>query len=702
MPAQKTYNASDIEVLTGLDPVRKRPGMYTDTASPNFLAQEVIDNSVDEAVAGYANRIEVTLHPDGSLSVEDNGRGMPTDIHPEHRRPGAELILTTLHAGAKFGQSAYYHSGGLHGVGISVVNALSTFLDAEICRAGKRWLVGCQNGDIVHPLKEVGSCSKSRTGTKVRFMPDGSYFDRADFSPNWLAALLRAKAVLLSGLTTRLIVLPQGETQSWQYQDGLQDYLVSLLPQVGDLPSKPLYQHFETGEIKAEWVLSWLPGETSLPNESYVNLVPTVQGGTHVNGLRSGMLEAVREYCEFRDLLPRSVRLTVEDVCRNCAWVLSLRMNEPRFTGQTKERLASREIVSIVTAAVRDALSAWLLKHTSEGDRIVALVIENALQRQRQAKATERKRLSAATTLPGKLADCISTNIEETELFLVEGDSAGGSAKQARDRHYQAILPLRGKILNSWEVDSDAVLASKEVHDISVAVGIMPGAAADSGRLRYGRICILADADPDGRHIATLLCALFLKHFRSLVEAGRIFVVMPPLFRVSVGGKVSYALDSEERDKLVRSLKNHSGKLQVQRFKGLGEMNPQQLRETAMKPGNRRLLKLTLAGDGDEMLDMLLARKRAADRRSWLENCGNRSALHGMSASDDQQDVAASGDQQAVAAPGDQQEVAAPGDQQEVAASGDQQAVAASGDQQEVAVKADTPAAAGQAALDFA
>ena len=630
MSSERRYQAEHIQVLTGLDPVRKRPGMYTDTTSPDHLAQELIDNSVDEAIAGHADRIRVTLHKDGSLSVEDNGRGMPVDIHPEHGKSGVELILTTLHAGAKFNQDQYRYSGGLHGVGVSVVNALAKILEVEVRREGQVWRMGFKNGAVATPLKVVDSCGQRNTGTQVRMMPDHQYFDSGSFSPDWLATLLRAKAVLCPGLETILVDEAGGSRENWQYEDGLQDYLAIALPvQPDPLPARPLVSHVETEIGRIDWALAWVPEETDLPAESYVNLVPTVQGGTHVSGLRNGLLEALREYCDYRNLSAKGLKISADDVVANCAWVLSVHMIEPRFTGQTKERLASRECTAPVAAAVRNMLSAWLLKHTDEGDQIAALVTANAEKRRRNSRAVARKRLTGGVALPGKLADCSGIDAEETELFLVEGDSAGGSARQARDRKLQAILPLRGKILNTWEADAREALASREIHDLSVAIGMAPGAPMDQSKLRYGKICILADADSDGRHIATLLCALFVKHFRPLVEAGRVFVVMPPLYRIAAGQTLRYALDEAEKDEIVAELQSGRAKIEVQRFKGLGEMNPSQLRQTAMVAESRRLVQLVLEPDGvsESMLDKLLARNRAADRRSWLEQYGDRGGL---------------------------------------------------------------------------
>ncbi|BFM14036.1 DNA topoisomerase IV subunit B [Maricurvus nonylphenolicus] len=620
------YSAEDIEVLTGLDPVKKRPGMYTETTRPNHLAQEVIDNSVDEALAGHCKNIEVILHKDHSITVSDDGRGMPVDIHPEQGKPGVEVILSTLHAGGKFSNDNYQFSGGLHGVGVSVVNALSKVLEVTIKREGSVHRIGFRNGDKASDLEVVDSCGKRNTGTSIRFLPDPQYFDSHKFSISRMRHVLRAKAVLCPGLTVIFKDEQSGETDKWYYEDGLKDYLVAATDGWESLPADPFVGSF-TGETEAaDWAVQWLPEGGELTQESYVNLIPTAQGGTHVNGLRTGLLEAMREFCEFRNLLPRGVKLTPDDIWNNCCFVLSSKLADPQFSGQTKERLSSREAAAFVSGVAKDAFGLWLNQHTEEGDKLAEFCISNAQKRVRSSKKVARKKVTQGPALPGKLADCSSGDSERSELFLVEGDSAGGSAKQARDREFQAIMPLRGKILNTWEVDSAEVLASQEVHDISVALGLDPG-SDELDKLRYNKICILADADSDGLHIATLLCALFVRHFKPMVAAGHVYVAMPPLYRIDVGKEVFYALDEGEKQGVIDRIKaeKKKGTVNVQRFKGLGEMNPLQLRETTMDPDTRRLVQLTIepGDDTNAMLDMLLAKKRASDRKSWLEDKGN-------------------------------------------------------------------------------
>ena len=620
------YDAADIEVLTGLDPVRRRPGMYTDTSRPNHLVQEVVDNSVDEALAGHASRIEVTLHDDGSVEVTDDGRGMPVDIHPEQGRPGVEVILSTLHAGGKFSDKNYQFSGGLHGVGVSVVNALSERLEVTVKRDGQIHHMVFAGGDKVSDLAVVGACAKRETGTSVRFWPDPRYFDSPRLALPRLKHLLRAKAVLCGGLTMAFCDAASGETETWHYRDGLGDYLLSATADAAPLPAQPFTGRFAAAQAAVDWAVQWLPEGGELLQESYVNLIPTAQGGTHVNGFRTGLLEALREFCEFRNLLPRGLRLAPEDVWERVAYVLSAKLAEPQFSGQTKERLSSREAASFVGGVVKDAFSLWLNQHTAEAERLAELCIASAQARMKSARQVARKKVTAGPALPGKLADCTAGDPAQSEIFLVEGDSAGGSAKQARSREFQAVMPLRGKILNTWEVDGAEVLASQEVHDIAVALGIEPGSGDLSG-LRYHRVCILADADSDGAHIATLLCALFVRHFRPLVAAGHVFVAMPPLYRVDLGNDTWYALDDDERRGILERIEaeKRRGKPQITRFKGLGEMNPMQLRETTMAPDTRRLVQLTLAEGDDthDLLDMLLAKKRAGDRKSWLETKGD-------------------------------------------------------------------------------
>ncbi|MEH6626121.1 MAG: DNA topoisomerase IV subunit B [Motiliproteus sp.] len=623
-----TYNAAAIEVLSGLDPVRKRPGMYTETDRPNHLAQEVIDNSVDEALAGHADRIDVTLFKDGSLSVSDNGRGMPVDIHPEHGVSGIELILTRLHAGGKFNNDNYQFSGGLHGVGVSVVNALSQMLEVTIKRDGSVYRIGFANGDKVSDLEVVDTVGKRNTGTEVRFLADPKYFDSPKYSRSKLRHMLRAKAVLCPGLQVTFTDLSGSEKSKdeWLYLDGLCDYLKAATQLDETLPLEPFIGVLKGDFEAVDWAVQWLPDGGALTTESYVNLIPTVQGGTHVNGFRTGLLEAIREFCEFRNLLPRGVKLTTEDIWERCCYVLSVKMQDPQFSGQTKERLSSRQIAAFVTGTVKDAFSLWLNKHTEQGEQLAELAINNAQKRMRSRKKVVRKKITQGPALPGKLADCSSADAMKSELFLVEGDSAGGSAKQARDREFQAVMPLRGKILNTWEVESGEILSSQEIHDISVAIGVDPASDNLEG-LRYGKICVLADADSDGLHIATLLCALFLRHFKPVVMAGHIHVAMPPLYRIDVGKEVYYALDEAEKtgilDRIIAEKKR--GKINVQRFKGLGEMNPLQLRETTMAADTRRLVQLHVdAGDEThELMDMLLAKKRSGDRKTWLQKKGN-------------------------------------------------------------------------------
>ncbi|GMQ87964.1 MAG: DNA topoisomerase IV subunit B [Gammaproteobacteria bacterium] len=620
------YDSASIEVLSGLDPVRKRPGMYTDTTRPNHLAQEVIDNGVDEAIAGYASKIEVTVFKDGSLQVKDNGRGMPVDIHPEEGVSGAEVILTRLHAGGKFSGKNYQFAGGLHGVGVSVVNALSKQLEVWVRRDGKEYNLAFRKGEKISGLDEVGKVGRQNTGTTLRFWPDPAFFDSAKFSLPRLKHILRAKAVLCPGLEVDLFDEKSGKAESWHYEDGLRDYLVDALGKSSCVPEEPFVGKFEGNSEAAEWALVWLPDSGELVTESYVNLIPTVQGGTHINGLRGGLTEAIREFCEFRSLLPRGIKITPDDVWERCTYILSVKLIDPQFSGQTKERLSSRECAAFVSGVVKDAFSLWLNQHTEAGEQIAQLAIQNAQRRQRAGKKVVRKKVTSGPALPGKLADCASNDLQRSELFLVEGDSAGGSAKQARDREYQAIMPLRGKILNTWEVDPAEVLESQTVHDITLAIGAEPG-SDDLKNLRYGKICILADADSDGAHIATLLCALFLRHFRPLVEAGHVYVAMPPLYRIDVGKQVFYALDDAEQKGILDRIaaEKIKGKINVQRFKGLGEMNPMQLRETTIDPDTRRLVQLTVqAGDNShKTLDLLLAKNRSSDRRSWLEKNGN-------------------------------------------------------------------------------
>ena len=623
------YSANEITVLKDLEPVQLRPGMYTDTTRPNHLAQEVIDNSVDEALAGFATKIEVILHKDQSIEVTDNGRGMPVDIHPVEKVSGVEVILSKLHAGGKFSNKNYTISGGLHGVGISVVNALSERVDVTVKRNGEVYKIAFENGKKVEDLTVIGTCGRRTTGTTVHFKPNPKYFDSEKFSVSRLRHLLRAKAVLCSGLEIKFIDKVNDTEDTWLYQDGLNDYLMEAVNGLVTLPEQPFIGEFKGEKEAVSWALLWLPEGGELIGESYVNLIPTALGGTHVNGLRQGLLDAMREFCEFRNLLPRGVKLTADDLWDRCAYVLSLKMQDPQFAGQTKERLSSRQSAVFIGGVVKDAFSLWLNQNVQTAELLADMAISSAQRRLRAAKKVVRKKLVSGPALPGKLADCSSQDLNLTELFLVEGDSAGGSAKQAREREYQAILPLRGKILNTWEVSPEQVLASQEVHDIAVALGIDPD-NDDLSQLRYGKVCILADADSDGLHIATLLCALFLRHFPKLVERGHVYVAMPPLYRIDLGKEVFYALDESEKEAILDRLKGKKGKPNVQRFKGLGEMNPMQLRETTMDPNTRRLVQLTFEAQGEESqetmetMDMLLAKKRAEDRKNWLQAKGDQ------------------------------------------------------------------------------
>ena len=622
----KEYTSESIEVLSGLEPVRKRPGMYTDTSNPNHLIAEVVDNSVDEALAGHAKQISVLLSKDGSITVEDDGRGMPVDIHPEEKVPGVELIFTRLHAGAKFSNKDYTFSGGLHGVGVSVVNALSKKLNAEIKRDGKKHEIQFKGGEISKPLKVIDSVGQRNTGTKITFYPDEAFLDTTKISVKNLKYSLKAKAVLCSGLTINFIDKIANEKETWCFVDGLGDYLKKSLDSEL-LPSDPVEGEFSDGEQGLSWATAW---SNKILTESYVNLIPTIEGGTHEAGLRSGITESIREFCSLRNLIPKGIKLTQEDVMKDCSFILSAKIKDPQFTGQTKEKLSSKDFQATATSIIKDAFSLWLNQETEAAEKIALLSIDNAQERSKQVKKVERKKITKGPTLPGKLTDCVSADDNETELFLVEGESAGGSAKQARDRNFQAVMSLKGKILNTWEVDTGSITQSQEVKDISLALGLEPG-CSDLNGLRYGKVCILADADSDGAHIATLLCALFLRHFRPLVEAGKVFVAQPPLYRVDQGKEVFYALDDEEKDDLVKQLgkKNKSKKIEVQRFKGLGEMNPGQLRETTMIKDSRKLVKLTLdqPTKSISMMDMLLSKKRAADRKTWLEDKGNLATL---------------------------------------------------------------------------
>lgn len=621
------YNGDSIEVLEGLEPVRRRPGMYTDTTRPNHLGMEVIDNSVDEALAGYADKIEVILHKDQSLEVADNGRGMPVDIHSVEKVPAVELIFGKLHAGGKFSNKNYAFSGGLHGVGVSVVNALSTKLEAEIKRGGKVYAIGYADGVKVEELHEIGEVGRRNTGTRIHFWPNPKYFDSPTFAVKSLVHLLKAKAVLCSGLTITFKDLNTGESDSWCYKGDLGDYISTVLTDTEMLPATPFTGKFEGDGSMVEWAVVWEQTARVSLNESFVNLIPTPQGGTHVNGLRQGLTDAMRDFCRIHNLLPRNVSLIPDDVWDKCCYVLSVKMPEPQFSGQTKEKLSSRDCAMFVANAARDSFSLWLNANIEEAKQIAELCLEAANKRLRSSRTVVRKKATSGPTLPGKLKDCTCGEPMRSELFLVEGDSAGGSANSARDRDYQAVLPLRGKILNTWEKDTDELFESQCIHDIAVAVGLEPDSDDLSG-MRYGKVCILADADSDGLHIGTLICALFTKHFKKVVEAGHLYVAMPPLYRVSSKQKTFYALDEEERDKIIASLSRKRLNYEVTRFKGLGEMNPEQLKETTMNPATRRLVQLTLNDDNKKhaltIMDMLLSKKRAADRREWLELNGNQ------------------------------------------------------------------------------
>ncbi len=628
---KQKYTSEAIEVLSGLEPVRRRPGMYTDTTNPNHLAHEAIDNSVDEAMEGHASRIDVIFYKDGSLEVIDNGRGMPVDTHPGEKVSGVELILTRLHSGAKFSNKQYRFSGGLHGVGISVVNALSKRLEVNIKRDGKLYSMKFAQGEKTSKLEAAklplpAKGETQATGTSIRFWPEEKYFDSARFAINKLKHTLRAKAVLCPGLHVTFFDEQHNQKEEWYYEAGLANYLMETIGKTSHIPDGPFVGSFAGNTEMADWAVIWLPEKTEVLAESYVNLVPTPQGGTHVSGLRLGLLEALREFCEYRNLLPRGIKLTADDLWEQCAHIISVKLQEPQFSGQTKERLSSRECATFVSGVVKDAFSLWLNQHVNEAELIASLAIANAEKRLKAAQIVVRKKVTAGPALPGKLVDCSQQDPALCELFLVEGDSAGGSAKQARNREFQAILPLRGKILNTWEVPSTEIFASQAIHDIAIAIGAETN-SADLKGLRYGKICILADADSDGSHIATLLCALFTKHFRPLVEAGHVYIAMPPLFRIDYGKEVYYALDEAEKQGILDRIaaEHKKSKPNILRFKGLGEMNPMQLRETTMDPNTRRLVQLVLKSQdkADEMLDMLLSKKRAADRKSWLEGKGN-------------------------------------------------------------------------------
>jgi len=622
----KNYDSESIEVLSGLDPVRKRPGMYTDTSCPNHLIQEVLDNSIDEALAGHCAKIKVTLCKEGSVSVTDDGRGMPVDIHPAHKVSGVELIMCKLHAGAKFSGEDYNFSGGLHGVGVSVVNALSKNLSVEIKRESHRYEMSFEGGEKTSDLKKVGDIGPRNTGTSISFLPDPQYFETIKIDKSSLKHLLKAKAVLCPGLTIEYHDDKKNEKISWNYENGLISYLSESSGDIELLLEESISCSKLGDDNALDFVLNWSTKPAkNLMNESYVNLIPTAQGGSHLNGFKAGLLESVKEFCEFRNLIPKGLKITADDVVQHSTFIISSKLKNPQFAGQTKERLDSKEHQAFVNSTTKDILSIWFNQHTEEGEKLAELAIASAQARTKEHKVVDRKKTFQGPALPGKLSDCNSTDLNETELFFVEGDSAGGSAKQSRERKFQAIMPLRGKILNTWDLESSEIMKSVEIKDISTAIGVNPG-SSDISSLRYGKICILADADSDGLHIATLLCALFLRHFKPLIQAGHIFVAMPPLFRIDCAKEVFYALDEAEKDSIVKKLKTNPGKpkIEIQRFKGLGEMNPSQLRETVMDPKTRRLVQLTITSTDNvnSMMDLLLSKKNAGARKEWLEKRG--------------------------------------------------------------------------------
>ncbi len=625
--AKNTYDSKAIEVLSGLDPVRKRPGMYTDTSCPNHLIQEVLDNSVDEAIAGHCSNIKIKLYKNGFIEVSDDGRGMPVDIHPEHKLTGVELILCKLHAGAKFSGDEYSFSGGLHGVGVSVVNALSESLKVNVKRDSKEHEMNFNDGNKKNELKVISDVGPRNTGTKIQFKPNAKYFESIDVDNKQLKHLLKAKAVLCPGLTIDFFDEKRKEKIKWFFEDGLKSYLEETSSETNLLLDVPILNSKKSEEHEVEFVINWSekPSKNKL-DETYVNLIPTSQGGSHLNGFKSGLLDSMKEFCEIRKLLPKGLKLNADDVINNAIFVISSKMKNPQFAGQTKERLDSKEHMSFVSSSTKDVLSIWFNKHTEEGEKIAELAIISAQARAKASKTVERKKTFKGPALPGKLSDCNSEDLNKTELFLVEGDSAGGSAKQARERSFQAIMPLRGKILNTWDLESDEIIKSQEIKNLSTAIGVIPG-NSDISTLRYGKICILADADSDGLHIATLLCALFLRHFKPLVNDGRIYIAMPPLYRVDCGKEVLYALDEKQKEQIVSEFKGKKGKpkINIQRFKGLGEMNPSQLRETVMNPETRQLVRLSISStdNANAMLDLLLSKKNAPARKEWLEKKGS-------------------------------------------------------------------------------
>jgi topoisomerase IV subunit B len=635
----REYNAQSIEVLKGLDPVKHRPGMYTDTSGPDHLAFEVIDNSVDEAIAGYAEHIDLVLKADGSVIVTDNGRGMPVDIHPEEKISGVELIMSTLHAGAKFSNKDYNYSGGLHGVGVSVVNALSSQLSVHIKRDGYLYHIAFKNGFKTKDLSIVKEIEKNETGTSVHFYPNYSYFEKADFSKTALKTVLKSKAVLCNGLTTTFLDEASGEKSIWQYKQGINEYLEEYFKDIDCLLGKAFTGDIKTEDIQISFAVNWstTSGIASLPipQESYVNLIHTRLGGTHINGFRAGLLESIKDFCKFRNLMPKGMYLNPEDIWDNIGYILSVKLSDVQFSGQTKERLSSGHCSHLVMIQIRDAFTLWLNQNIEDGEKLIQAVIENAKNRIAKATSVSRKKSNNGMSLPAKLADCTNSDKSSREIFFVEGDSAGGSARQARDRRFQAIMPLRGKILNTWDLTSSQIIESKEIIDIARVLGVMPGSEDISG-LRYNKICILADADSDGLHIATLLCALFLKHFLPVVKQGHVFIAMPPLFRINLGKEIYYALDESEKNNILKRISQRkkngqkkTDKIHIQRFKGLGEMNPAQLRETTIAPDSRRLIQLCVDNDSEEglkaaveVMDILLGKKRIKDRKIWIENNG--------------------------------------------------------------------------------
>ena len=625
--AKNTYDSKAIEVLSGLDPVRKRPGMYTDTSCPNHLIQEVLDNSVDEAIAGHCSNIKVKICKDGKIQVSDDGRGMPVDIHPEHKVSGVELILCKLHAGAKFSGDEYSFSGGLHGVGVSVVNALSEDLKVKIKRDSKEFEMHFNNGNKKKELKVIGDVGARNTGTTITFKPNDKYFESDQIKIKELKHVLKAKAVLCPGLTIDFHHEKKAEKIKWFFEDGLKSYLEDSSVGLDLILNDSIVSSKDSKNQEVDFVINWT--SKAIKNkldETYVNLIPTAQGGSHLNGFKSGLLEAMKEFCDIRSLLPKGLKINADDVICNATFVVSSKLQNPQFAGQTKERLDSKDHMAFVSSSTKDIFSIWFNTHTEEGERIAELAIAAAQTRAKASSTVERKKTFKGPALPGKLSDCNSEDLNETELFLVEGDSAGGSAKQARERSFQAIMPLRGKILNTWDLQSDEIIKSQEIKNLSTAIGVLPGNSDISG-LRYGKICILADADSDGLHIATLLCALFLRHYKSLVQDGRIYIAMPPLYRVDCGKEVLYALDEQQKDMVVKEFKNkkRNSKINIQRFKGLGEMNPSQLRETVMDPKSRQLVRLSISAtdNANAMMDLLLSKKNAPARKEWLEKKGS-------------------------------------------------------------------------------